>query len=176
MPVETVNTRLGIPRSIATRTYLEIASTIRDSPDLRRVIRCWMIPGLVSDFPLSELTPAWLPSADRSPTLTLWPRPRDGQLETNVTREATLNVEVAIYVLSPDPTDAMDLWGLIEDQIDPRTSAAGNALQQRLGAISRWGPIEILQPGSVVYDSDAGPVSVLEGSLSTKYRHTGFGG
>lgn len=175
MPSPT-NPRLGLPRSVASLTYLVIAETILEHPTIKRVIKTYNVPGLRFELAREAMTPDWVPTAAQSPSLWLWPSPRDGQPGTNANQNATLNVDIGIYVLSPDPTDAMDLWGLIEEAVNPRSVGMGLDLAASLGGVSRWGPVTLHQPGSVVLESDAGIVTLLRGSVSTGYRIQGFGG
>jgi hypothetical protein len=173
-----INPRLGIARSVASRTYLVIARAILAHPGMQRAIKTYNVPGVQGKFQLADqfMNPDWFPAPEQAPSLWMWPEPRDGQPATNANQSATMNVNIELYAIGPDPTDTMDLWGLIEEVVNPRTIAAASALAAEIGEVSRWGTPVISQPGLVSFNTDAGLVSRLTASVSTNYRIQGFGG
>lgn len=173
-----MNPRLGIPRSVATRTYLVIARAILAHPGIQRVVKTYNVFGVQGRFQIAQefQTPNWAPAPEQAPSLWMWPEARDGQPATNANQAATMTVNVELYTHGPDPLDAMDLWGLIEETVNPRTIEAARALAAEIGEVSRWGTPVITQPGLVPLMTDAGPVSRLDASVSVNYRIQGFGG
>lgn len=174
MPIETINSRLGIERSVASRAFLEVAANVLEQPVLRRVVKTWMVPGRRMDLAESAAAADFEPTYAHCPMVWLWPEPRDGQPLTNASQKATLNVSVRVYVASVDPLDALDVYGLIERAVHPETVAEGAALAERLGAITRWQTIELSQPGVVTLESSDGLIALAEGAVSLDYRLRGF--
>lgn len=177
MATESTNTSLGIPRSVATRTYLVIARAILAHPHVKRLAKSYNVfgvAGLPNNLAGKTLAPDWVPVAGQAPSLWLWPEARDGQPGTNASQSATLNVAVRWYVLGPDPLDAMDFWGLIEESVSPRSVAGASDFAAALRDVSKWGTPLLYQPGSVSLETDAGIVTVLDGAVSMGYRIQGF--
>lgn len=174
MPVETVNSRLNIERSVPSRAFLEIAANILEQPILRRVIKTYMIPGRRMDLAEAAISPSFAVAQSHCPSLWLWPEPRDGQPLTNASQMATLNISVRLYVASIDPLDALDLYGLIERSVHPETVAEGASLAERLGAITHWQTVELQQPAVVTEATAEGPIALAEGAVSLNYRLKGF--
>lgn len=176
MPVESSNARLGIPRSIASRTFMEVAINVLESPGIRRAVRNYVVPGLRMDLAREAASPDFAVLAEHCPLLRLWPEPRDGQPLTNVSQSMTLNINATIYVASVDPLDALDLYGLIEDAVHPDTVADGAALSHRLSQICHWQGIRLIQPAAVMERAadGSGLIAVAEGAVAVDYRHRGF--
>lgn len=176
VPVESSNARLGIPRSIASRYFMEVALNVLESPGLRRIIRTYIVPGLRMDLAREAASADFAVSIDHCPALRLWPEPRDGQPLTNISQSMALNINATIYVASVDPLDALDIYGLIEDAVHPNTVAAGAALSHRLGQIGHWQGIRLIQPAAVMERAadGSGLIAVAEGAVAVDYRHRGF--